>query len=96
MRAKSLLIDFLLTSVCLSHGDDARFIVAVLRVGYDNYSTGEKAQGEKPFLPIIETVIYESHVRPGQYLLGVREIQTLLGEVAAVLRLVPFRISPMQ
>lgn len=42
--AKSLLIDFLLTPVCLSHGDDPRDIAAAGRVGNDNYSTVEQAQ----------------------------------------------------
>jgi hypothetical protein len=42
--AKSLLIDFLLTSICLSHGDNPRGIVAAWRVGNDDYSTGERAQ----------------------------------------------------
>jgi hypothetical protein len=42
--AKSLLVDFLLTSIGLSHGDDARHGVAARRVGNDDYSTGEQAQ----------------------------------------------------
>jgi hypothetical protein len=44
--AKSLLIDFLLTSICLSHGDNPRGIVAAWRVGNDDYSTGERAQSD--------------------------------------------------
>jgi hypothetical protein len=39
--AKSLLIDFLLTSICLSHGDNPRDVVAAWRVGDNDYSTGE-------------------------------------------------------
>jgi len=44
--AKSLLIDFLLTSICLSHGDNPLGIVAAWRVGNDDYSTGERAQSD--------------------------------------------------
>ena len=92
--AKSLLIDFLFTSICLPHGDNPRDVVAAWRVGNDDYSTGEQAQGDKPFLSIIETAIYERDARPGQDLFGVRKIQTMFGEVAAVLRLVPFVYHP--
>jgi hypothetical protein len=47
--AKSLLIDFLLTSIYLSHGDNPRGVVAAWRVGNNNYSTGEQAQSDQPF-----------------------------------------------
>src|SRR5689334_158678 len=57
--AKSLLIDFLLTSICLPHGDNSRDVIAAWRVGNNHYSTGEQAQSDKPFLSIIETVIDE-------------------------------------
>jgi hypothetical protein len=45
-RAKSLLIDFLLTSICLSHGNNPGDVVAAWRVGNDDYSTGERAQSD--------------------------------------------------
>ena len=51
--AKSLLMDFLLTSIGLSHGDYPRHVAAAWRV-------------------------------------GIREIQAMPGEVAAILRFVPF------
>jgi hypothetical protein len=58
-RAKSLLIDFLLTSICLSHGNNPGDVVAAWRVGNDDYSTGEQAQSDQPFLSIIEAAIHE-------------------------------------
>lgn len=36
------------------------------------------------------TTANESDRRPGQHLLGIREIQAMPGEVAAILRFVPF------
>jgi len=62
--AKSLLIDLLLTSICLSHGDNPRGVVAAWRVGDNNYSNSEQAQGDK-HLSIIEAAVYESNARPG-------------------------------
>jgi hypothetical protein len=89
---KSLLIDFLLTSIRLSHGDNPRGVAAAERVGDNDYPTGEQAQSDKPFLSIIETVIYERDARAGQHLF---EIQPMLGEVDAVLRFVPFVYHPI-
>jgi hypothetical protein len=73
--AKSLLIDFLLASISLSHADNARDIVAARHMGDNSYSTGEPAQGDELFLPIIETVIYEGDTKSAQHMFGVREIQ---------------------
>jgi hypothetical protein len=87
--AKSLLVDFLFTSICLSHGDNARGVVAARRVGNDNYPTDEQTHSDKPLLSIIETLIHEGDAGPGQHLFGVRKIQTVFSEVAAVLRFVP-------
>ncbi len=87
--AKSLLIDFLLTSIRLSHGDDARHDAATRRVSNDDYSTGEQAQGGKPFLSIIEAIIHEGHARVAEHLFGVGKVQAVLDEVAAVLCFVP-------
>ena len=36
--------------------------------------------------PIIEAAIYKSDTRASQHLFGIREIQTVFSEVAAVLR----------
>jgi len=44
--AKSLLIDFLLTSICLSHGNNPRGIAAAWRVGDDDYPAREQAQSD--------------------------------------------------
>jgi hypothetical protein len=41
IRAKSLFVDFLLTSIPLSHGDDERSLIA-LRMGYDHQTPGQK------------------------------------------------------
>ncbi len=59
-------------------------------MGYRYQSPGEQAQSDKPFLSIIEAVIYEGDARTGKHAFSVREIQTVLGKVAAVLRVVPF------
>jgi hypothetical protein len=59
--AKSLLIDFLFTSICLSHGDNARDLVAAWGVGNDDDSTREQAQSDKSLFSIIETVISERY-----------------------------------
>src|SRR5580693_4413937 len=91
-RAKSLLIDFFLTAVCLSHGDNPR-VLAARRVGESHDAAGQHAQGDKPFLPIIETVIHECDARACEHFLGVPKIQAMLDEVAAVLGLVPFEHS---
>jgi hypothetical protein len=64
--------------------------------GNDDYSAGEQAQGDKPFLPIIETLIKESDAKPGQHQFGVGKIQAILGEVAAAFRLVPLVYHPIE
>src|ERR1022692_2841575 len=87
--AKSLLIDFLFTPIRLSHGDNARY-VAARGMGYEDHPAIERAQGDKPFLSIVEAAILEGDTRPIEYLLGVHEIQAVLSEVAAILRFVPF------
>src|SRR5690242_560658 len=88
--AKSLLIDFLLTSICLSHGDDMRHVAAARRVSNDDYSTGEQAQAGKPFLSIIEAIVHEGHARAAEHSFGIGKIQAVLDEVAAVLCLALF------
>jgi hypothetical protein len=55
--AKSLLIDFLFTPVSLSHGNDARSLVA-RRMGDDNQTSGQQAQSDEPFFPVSEAVIF--------------------------------------
>jgi hypothetical protein len=89
-RAKSLLIDFLLTSVRLPHGDNPR-CPAAPGMGYRYEPSGKQAQSDKPFLCIIEAVIYEGNARTGKHQFSVREIQAMLGKVAAVLGSVPFK-----
>jgi hypothetical protein len=86
--AKSLLIDVLLTSICLSHGDNPRGVFAAWRVGNHNHPANEQTQGDKPHLSIIEAAIHESDARPRQHLFSVREIQPVLDEVATALRCV--------
>jgi hypothetical protein len=49
--AKSLLIDFLLRLICLSHGDDPRGVFAAWRVGNNNHPASEQTQGDKPTSP---------------------------------------------
>jgi hypothetical protein len=85
----------LLTSICLSHGDNPRDVVAAWRVGNDHYPTGQQAQSDKPFLSIIEAAVFEGDARAGQHLFGVRKIQPMFREVAAVFRFVPFLYHPI-
>src|ERR1700686_93454 len=88
MRAKSLLVDFLFTSVSLSHGDDARPVIA-RRMGYDNQTPVQQAQSDEPFFAVGESVVFEGNAGPGKYLLGILEAEAMLGDVLPVLRLVP-------
>src|SRR5580692_3364138 len=86
---KSLLIDFLLTPVGLPHGDDARCLAARSMSDYD-HSSRQQAQCYKPLLSIVEAAVLEGDARPGKHQFRVLEIQAMLGEVAAILRSVPF------
>ena len=61
-------------------------------MGYRYLPSGKQAQSDKPFLSIIEAVIYEGDARTGKHQLSVREIRAVLGTVAAVLRSVPFTL----
>jgi hypothetical protein len=70
--------------------------VAARRVGDDDYSTGEQAQGDKPFLSIIETVIYEGDARPCQHLSGVSKVKAMLRRIGAVLCFISFVYHPTQ
>jgi hypothetical protein len=75
------LIDFLLTSICLSHGDNPRGIVPAWRVGNDDYPTVDQTQRDEPFLSIVETAICEGDARTGEHLFGVLKIQPVFSEV---------------
>ncbi len=57
-------------------------------MGYDNYPSVDQAQGDKPLLSIVEAAILEGDARPVEHPFGVLKIQTMLGEVAAILRFV--------
>jgi len=59
-------------------------------MGDDHHTADEQAQSYEPFLSIIETAIHKSDAWPFEYLFRVREIETMFGDVAAVLRLIPF------
>jgi len=63
-------------------------------MGDYDHPSGEKAQGNEPFFSIVESVILERDARAGKHLFGVLEPQTVLGEVAAILRSVPFVVRP--
>jgi hypothetical protein len=89
IRAKSLLIGFLFTLVPLPHGNEAHSLIA-RRVGYDNEPPGQQAQSDKPFFPIIETVVFERDARAGKHPFGVLEAQAMLCEIRPVLRFIPF------
>jgi len=61
-------------------------------MGYRYQPSGKQAQSDKAFLSIIEAVIYEGDARTGKHQFSIREIQAVLGKVAAVLRIVPFKL----
>ena len=63
-------------------------------MSYRHHPSGKQAQSDKPFLSIIEAVIYESNARTRKHQFSVREIQAVLVKVAAVLRSVPFKPHP--
>src|SRR3984885_7472451 len=63
IRSKSLLIDFLFTSISLSHGDDARPVIA-RRMGYDNQAPSQQAQSDEPFFAVSKTVVFEGDASP--------------------------------
>src|ERR1035437_4390782 len=92
IRDRSLLIDFLFTSVPFPHGDDARSLIARC-VGHDNQPSGQQTQSDQPFFPVLETVIFERDARPGKHLCGILEGQAMLGEILAGSSLRPTRIS---
>jgi hypothetical protein len=84
-----LTIDFLLTSVSLSYGDDARPVIA-RRMGYDDQAPSQPTQGDEPFLAVRKTIVFEGDAWSGEYLLGILKTEAMLGDVRPVLRLVLF------
>jgi hypothetical protein len=64
------LIDFLFTSISLSHGDDARPVIA-RRMGYDNQTPSQQAQSDEPFFAVSKTVVFEGDARPCKHLPGI-------------------------
>src|SRR5689334_1298378 len=88
--AKSLLIDFLLTWVRLSHGDDARHLVSTRGVSHHYDPPSEHSKSNRPFLSIVETVDDEADAAAGEDLFGVGKVQAVLLTIAAVLGFVPF------
>jgi hypothetical protein len=65
--------------------------LAALGMCYRYQPSGKQAQSDKPFLSIIEAVVYEADARTGEHQFSVREIQAMFGKVAAVLRSVLFK-----
>jgi hypothetical protein len=59
-------------------------------VGHDNQSSGQQTQSDKPFFPILETVIFERDARPGKHVYGILEAEAVLGEILPVLGFVLF------
>jgi hypothetical protein len=76
-------------SISLSHGDDARPVIA-RRMGYDNRTPSQQAQSDEPFFAVSKTVVFEGDARPCKHLLGILKAEAVLGDVRPVLRLVPF------
>jgi SWIB/MDM2 domain len=52
-RTKSLLIDFLLTTVCLSHGDNPR-VVAARRVGDNHHADKRNVRADENLLEVFD------------------------------------------
>ncbi len=75
--AKSLLIDFFLTSICLSHRDDSCSFVATRSVSDHDRTPVEQAQGDQPFLSIIEAAVDEGDAGPFEHVFGIGEIQAM-------------------
>lgn len=88
--AKSLLIDFLLTSVRLSHGDHARHLVLARGVSHHHDPPNEHPESDQPFLSIVETVIDEAYAAAGEDLFGIGKVQAVLCAIAAILGFVSF------
>src|SRR5580704_8671296 len=88
IRAKSLLIDLFFTSISLSHGNDARPVVA-RRMGYDHQMPREQTQSDEPRFAISEPVVPEGDARPGKHMLCILKAEAMLGEVLSVLFVVP-------
>jgi len=59
-------------------------------MGYDNQTPSQQAQSDEPFFPVSKTVVFERDARPGKYLFGIFEAETMFVEVLPVLRLIPF------
>ena len=58
-------------------------------MGHDNQPSGQQTQSDKPFFPVLETVIFERDARSGKHLCGILEAQAVLGEILPALRFVP-------
>jgi hypothetical protein len=64
-------------------------------MGYDQHAPVKQSQGDEPLLSIIEAAVLEGDTRSGKHLFGVFKAQAMLGEVPAVLRLIPFVSHPV-
>src|SRR5271168_4046578 len=88
IRAKSLLIYFLFTSLALPHGNDARSLIA-RRMRYDHQTCGQQAQRDESFFAAGEAVVLESDAGAGKNLIRVLEAEPVLGEVCPVFSFIP-------
>ncbi|HJU10963.1 MAG TPA: hypothetical protein VJ728_08800 [Candidatus Binataceae bacterium] len=50
----------------------------------------ERTDANEPFLSIIDTVIYKGDAAPGQNPRSIGEVESVFGDIAAVLGFVPF------
>jgi hypothetical protein len=64
MRSKSLLINFLLTSVSLPHGDDARSPHRAAHGAMTTTRPPSKPKVMNPLFPVAEAVIFERDASP--------------------------------
>ena len=64
-------------------------------MGYDNQTPGQQAQSNEPFLAVRKTIVFKGDAGTGKYLLGILKTEAVLGDVRAVLRLVPLVFYPV-
>src|SRR5690348_7307788 len=88
-RAKSLLIDFLLTQICLPEGDNPR-AAATRRMNHNHYSPGHDAKRDQPRLAVVKPTVLECDASAFEHQLHILEGEPVLLLVGQVLLLVPF------
>jgi hypothetical protein len=92
IRAKSLLIDFFLTTVPLSHGNDARRLVT-RRMGNDHQTPDQQTQRDEPLFAVSKTVVFKGDAGPGKDLFGIFKAEGRVWRCSSGSSPRPIRIS---